>query len=161
MHLQKINYKERSDIINKIDVKIKKLIDSARIPEYKTPQSAGFDFYAVVDGVIELDPSEIRTIRTGLSMEIPDGYELQVRPRSGLSLTTKLRITNSPGTIDADFRGEILIIVENIGTETITINHHDRIAQGVLNEVPQANFIIAEELSDTERGDGGFGHTGK
>lgn len=108
-----------------------------------------------------LNPNEIKTVRTGLSMEIPEGYELQIRPRSGLSLTTKLRIANTPGTIDADYRGEILIIVENIGTEPIVINHHDRIAQGVLNKVPQANFIIAEELSDTERGDGGFGHTGK
>lgn len=94
-------------------------------------------------------------------MEIPQGYELQIRPRSGLSLETKLRIANSPATIDSDYRGEIKIIVENIGNTPIMISHHDRIAQGVLNEVPQANFILVEELNETERGDGGFGHTGK
>ena len=148
---------------NKIDVNIKKLLKNAKIPEYKTEGSAGFDFYAVIrsEGYSTIiRPKETQLISTGLAMEIPLGYELQIRPRSGLSLETKLRIPNSPSTIDSDYRGEIKIIVENIGDEPIVINHHDRIAQGVLKQVPQANFVIVDKLSDTLRGENGFGHTG-
>lgn len=149
--------------MRQINIPIKKLVASAVIPEYKTEGSAGFDFHAVIrsEGYsTTIHPNRTQLIQTGLSMEIPQGYELQIRPRSGLSLNTKLRIPNSPATIDSDFRGEIKIIVENIGEEVIVINHHDRIAQGVLKEVPQANFIVVDELSNTDRGDGGFGHTG-
>lgn len=120
------------------------------------------DFHVLVDEhTLKIQPNETKLIRTGLAMEIPLGYELQLRPRSGLSLETKLRIANSPATIDSDFRGEIKIIVENIGDEPITITHHDRIAQGVLKEVLQANFIEVDSLGDTKRGEGGFGHSGK
>lgn len=147
--------------MNKINVKIKKLHTEARIPEYKTEGSAGFDFYAVINNKsIEIQPHKTVLLKTGLAMELPLGYELQIRPRSGLSLKTKLRIANSPATIDSDYRGEIGIIIENTGDNSITINHHDRIAQGVLKKVPQANFIVVDELNDTVRGEGGFGHTG-
>lgn len=150
--------------MKQINIPIKKLISSAIIPKYATEGSAGFDFHAIVrsDGyAITIYPNETELIKTGLAMEIPLGYELQIRPRSGLSLKTKLRIANSPATIDSDYRGEIGIIVENIGSEPIAINHHDRIAQGILKEVPQANFIEVNNLNGSERGSGGFGHSGK
>jgi len=147
----------------KVQVKIRKLRSDAIIPEYKTIGSAGFDFHLssfVYTEDITIIPNETVALPTGLAMEIPEGYEVQVRPRSGLSLTTKLRIANSPGSLDSDFRGEIQIIMENIGEKNITIHYGDRIAQGVLNKVPQAEFIVVDKLSDTARGSGGFGHTG-
>jgi dUTP pyrophosphatase len=150
------------DLLNQINILIKKLLKNAIIPEYATEGSAGFDFHAVVRSegyCVAIHPNETKLIQTGLAMEIPLGYELQIRPRSGLSLKTKLRIANSPATIDSDYRGEIGIIVENIGDEPIMISHHDRIAQGILCEVPQANFIEVDNLSDSQRGSGGFGST--
>lgn len=150
--------------MTKINIPIKKLSKNAVIPEYKTDGSAGMDFHALIrsDGyAINIFPGKTELIRTGLAMAIPTGYELQIRPRSGLSLDTKLRIANSPGTIDSDYTGEIKIIVENIGDTPIIIAHHDRIAQGVLCKVPQAEFIEVEELSGTVRGEGGFGSSGK
>lgn len=148
--------------INKVNIPIKKLHPNAKVPQYQTEHSAGFDFYAVIDnmGYTRVQPKQTVLIKTGLAMAIPTGFELQIRPRSGLSLNTKLRIANSPGTIDADYRGEIGIIVENIGDTAIIINHHDRIAQGVLKKVPQANFVVVDELDNTKRGQGGFGHSG-
>lgn len=149
--------------MSKIDIKIKKLSSDAAIPQYAKDGDAGFDLYSVIDnnyGFITIKPYQTKLIKTGLSMEIPSGYEVQIRPRSGLSLKTKLRIANSPGTIDTGYRGEIGIIFDNISDEPITIRHHERIAQGVLCKVPQANFILVNELSETERGEGGFGHTG-
>lgn len=152
----------RVNQINKIDVKIKKLYGSAIIPKYQTNGSAGMDIHVLIDEhTLEIQPNETKLIRTGLAMEIPLGYELQLRPRSGLSLKTKLRIANSPATIDSDFRGEIKVIVENTGSKPIIITHHDRIAQGVLQEVLQANFIEVDNLSETKRGEGGFGSTDK
>lgn len=149
--------------MDKINVRVKKTSQNARIPEYKTIGSAGFDLYAMIEGehCVSICPNETTLISTGLAMEIPLGYEVQIRPRSGMSINTKLRIANSPGTIDSDFRGEIKIIAENIGDTPITIKHHDRIAQGVLKVVPQANFVLTDSLSDTDRGAGGFGHSGK
>ena len=145
--------------MSKINIPIKKLLTDAIIPMYATDGSAGFDFYTIIDTVVW--EGETQLIRTGLSMEIPVGYELQIRPRSGLSLSTKLRVANSPGTIDSDYRGEIKIIIENIGDNEVLINQGDRIAQGVLCKVPQANFIEVDKLDETERGDGGFGSTDK
>lgn len=144
--------------MKKIDIKLVKLTNNARIPEYKTTGSAGFDFYCIENVTIEPKKNAV-LIRTGLSVAIPEGYEMQIRPRSGLSFKTMLRIPNSPGTIDSDYRGEIKIIVENIGSEKIEIKEGDRIAQGIINKVPQANFIEVEKLDDTDRSDGGFGHT--
>ena len=145
----------------KLRVKIKKLSQDSIIPSYQTPGSSGFDFHAIED--MEINPRQTVLVKTGLSMEIPEGYELQVRPRSGMSLKTKIRVANSPGTIDSDYRGEICIIMENIGMLAAfpyQIKKGDRIAQGVICPVYQATFI-EDELSDTERGEGGFGSTNK
>ena len=145
----------------KLRVKIKKLSENAIIPQYQTNGAAGFDFHAIED--MEIDPRKTVLVKTGLSMEIPEGYELQVRPRSGMSLKTKMRVANSPGTIDSDYRGEICIIMENIGllgSLPFQIKKGDRIAQGVLCPVYQAVFI-EDELNETERGEGGFGSTNK
>ncbi|MCP4914656.1 MAG: dUTP diphosphatase [Oligoflexia bacterium] len=150
-------------------VEIKKLDhfdESFELPSYETNGSAGCDLKASLHNEdrksgLRLIPNECITIPTGLCMAIPKGYEIQVRPRSGMSLKTKLRIPNSPGTIDSDYRGEIKVILENIGGESIVIEHGDRIAQLVLVKVPQAQFReVSEELSKTDRGEGGFGSTG-
>jgi dUTP pyrophosphatase len=139
-------------------IKIKKLSNNAVVPQYQSKGAAGFDFHTISHGSIL--PGGTVLIPTGLSMEIPRGYELQVRPRSGMSAKTKIRICNSPGTIDSDYRGEIKIIMENIGTTEFKYAEGERIAQGVITEVYQAEFELAEELNDTERGTGAFGSTG-
>lgn len=142
-------------------VKIKKLHKDAVIPQYQTTGAAGFDFHAIED--MEIATRQTVLVKTGLSMEIPEGYELQVRPRSGMSLKTKMRIANAPGTVDSDYRGEICIIMENMGMLgglPYDIKKGDRIAQGVICPVFQATFI-EDELNDTERGEGGFGSSGK
>lgn len=131
------------------------------LPEYKTKSSAGMDIRANIGEVVTLKPLERRLIPTGLYMEIPDGYEAQIRPRSGLTLNEGLGILNSPGTIDADYRGEIGIIVINLSNAVVTIKNGDRICQMVINKVEQAEWVNVTELNDTERGNGGFGHTGK
>lgn len=140
-----------------IPVKIK-TINGANVPKYETAGAAGFDLASTEMSIIA--PGETVLIGTGLFMEIPEGYELQIRPRSGMSVKTKLRVANSPGTIDSDYRGEIKIILTNHGTDYRTINVGDRIAQGVLAPVYQARFVKVELMSETERGDGGFGSTG-
>jgi dUTP pyrophosphatase len=141
-------------------VKIKKLHPDAVIPKYATPGSAGFDLVAIEDVTIWPNTSEL--VKTGLSVEIPDGFEMQVIPRSGLSLKTSLRIANSPGCIDSDYRGEVCVIAWNslVGS-SIFIKKGDRIAQGKIAPIVQAEFEEVEELSDTKRGSGGFGSTGK
>lgn len=131
------------------------------LPEYKTASSAGMDIKANLEETVVLKSLERRLIPTGLYIELPDGYEAQIRPRSGLALKEGLGILNSPGTIDADYRGEIGIIVVNLSNEEITIKDGDRICQMVINRVEQAEWIEVEELESTERGTGGFGHTGK
>lgn len=139
-------------------VKIKKLNPNAIIPKYQSKQAAGFDFHALKDSYIH--PGDTVLVETGLSIQLPEGYELQVRPRSGMSAKTKVRVSNSPGTIDADFRGEIKIILDNIGDFPYTVKVGDRIAQGVLAQVPQAEFEEVTELEESERGNGGFGSSG-
>ena len=142
-------------------IKVQKLEERAIIPEYQTKGSAGFDFH-VID-TVSVQPGSTVLLRTGLAMEIPEGYELQIRPRSGLSYKTKLRLANSPGTIDSDYRGEIKIIIENTSkhiTDAFTVKEGDRIAQGVLSKINQASFELVEDLQETERNSGGFGHTG-
>jgi dUTP pyrophosphatase len=144
-----------------LKVKIKKLHEDAVIPQYQTTGAAGFDFHAIED--MEIATRQTVLVKTGLSMEIPEGYELQVRPRSGMSLKTKMRIANSPGTIDSDYRGEICIIMENmgmLGALPYDIKKGDRIAQGVICPVFQATFI-EDELNESERGEKGFGSSGK
>ena len=138
-------------------MRIKKTHPEAVIPKYATEGSAGFDLVTVEDTVIE--PGETKLIRTGLAFEVPRWHELQVRPRSGISLKTKLRVIL--GTVDSDYRGEVGVIVDNIGDKDELITKGTRIAQGVLTPISIANMIIVDELSQTERGTGGFGSTGK
>lgn len=139
-------------------VKFFKMDDRAIIPCYQTEKSSGFDFCALESKVIGFNKTVL--IRTGLAVELPANTELQIRARSGLSLKTGLRIANSPGTIDEDYRGEIQIIVENVRFNPLIINAGDRIAQGVIQNVMRPLLICCNKLSDTKRGDGGMGHTG-
>ncbi len=131
------------------------------LPAYETSASAGLDLRAFIPESITLLPLERKLIKTGLFIEIPEGYEAQVRPRSGLALKNGITVLNSPGTIDADYRGEVGVILVNISQDTFEVNTGDRIAQLIFAKVKQAKWIVAEELSETERGEGGFGSTGK
>lgn len=131
------------------------------LPEYKTKVSAGMDIRANLEEIVTLKPLERKLIPTGLFIELPEGYEAQIRPRSGLALNEGLGLLNSPGTLDADYRGELGVIVVNLSNNMITIEDGERICQMVINKVEQAEWIEVNELSDSERGDGGFGHTGK
>ena len=140
-------------------IPVKKTNDLAIIPARQTKGAAGFDFHSVEDLVIM--PGETAIVGTGLAFELPTNLELQVRPRSGMSAKTKIRVGNSPGTIDSDYRGEIKIILDNIGTLPYTVKVGDRIAQGVLNEINQYPLYEVEEFaSETARGTSGFGSTG-
>lgn len=166
-----------------IPVKIKRLHPDAVIPKYATDLAAGFDLVAVDDVIIA--PGETKLIPLGFAVEIPEGFEFQVRPRSGVTWETKLRVGNSPGTVDADFRSEVKVIVDNISREglsfsewvrdvtgspygingehedgTYIVRKGDRFAQGVVAPVYRADFTEVDELGETERGDGGFGSTG-
>ncbi len=130
------------------------------LPRYMTPLSAGLDICAALQSDIALASSQIALIPSGFALALPAGFEAQIRPRSGLAVKHGIGIINSPGTIDADYRGEIKVAVINLGTEDYTIRRGDRIAQMVIQRVYQARFSVVEHLDDTERGDGGFGHTG-
>lgn len=131
------------------------------LPEYKTKASAGMDIRANLNEKIVLNPLERKLIPTGLYMELPEGYEAQIRPRSGLALNEGLGLLNSPGTIDADYRGELGIIVVNLSNNVIEIEDGERICQMVINKIEQAQWVEVEDLEESERGEGGFGHTGK
>ena len=132
-----------------------------QLPEYKTKLSAGMDIRANIDETVVLQSLERKLIPTGLFIELPEGYEAQIRPRSGLALNEGLGVLNSPGTIDADYRGEIGIIVVNLSNNVVSIHDGDRICQMVINKIEQPELVEVKELSSTERGAGGFGHTGK
>ena len=131
-----------------------------QLPAYATPQSAGMDLRANLDAPITLHPMERRLIPTGLRIALPEGYEAQVRPRSGLALKHGLTVLNTPGTIDADYRGEIGVVLINLSQEDFVINDGERIAQMVIARHEQGDFVVVEELDETERGEGGYGHTG-
>jgi dUTP pyrophosphatase len=131
------------------------------LPSYETSASAGLDIRAFMEEKLTLSPGERKLIKTGLFLEIPEGYEAQVRPRSGLALKNGITVLNSPGTIDADYRGEIGVILINHSSENFEINSGDRIAQLVFAKVEQAVWFETESLNETERGEGGFGSTGK
>lgn len=131
------------------------------LPAYATPLSAGMDIRANLSEPITLQPMERRLIPTGLHIALPQGYEAQMRPRSGLALKHGITLLNTPGTIDADYRGEIGIILINLSTEPFTVNDGERIAQMVIARHEQAEWLPVEVLDETERGSGGFGHTGK
>lgn len=146
--------------MKKIQVKIVKEKDVV-LPKYETSGSAGVDVRANIKEPITLNSLDRVLVPTGIKMEIPLGYEVQVRPRSGLAIKHGITMLNSPGTIDSDYRGEIKVIVVNLSKEKYTIEPNERIAQLVLNKVEQMKFIEVETLDETERGEGGFGHTGK
>ena len=131
------------------------------LPAYQTPLSAGMDIRAHLSEPITLQPMERRLVPTGLHIALPQGYEAQMRPRSGLALKHGITLLNTPGTIDADYRGEIGIILINLSTEPFTVNDGERIAQMVIARHEQAVWLPVEVLDETERGSGGFGHTGK
>ena len=132
----------------------------AIIPEYKTSGAAGADLCALLDAPLTISAGSYAMVPTGLFFEIPEGYEVQVRPRSGLAAKNGVTVLNTPGTIDSDYRGEIKIILINLGKADFTINSGDRIAQMVVAPVTQATFSLCDSLSETERGAGGFGSTG-
>lgn len=133
---------------------------SQQLPAYATPQSAGMDLRANIEDPITLRPQERRIVPTGLNIALPEGYEAQVRPRSGLALKHGITVLNSPGTIDSDYRGEIGVLLINLSDTPFVINAGERIAQMVVARHEQAELIEVEELDDTERGAGGYGHTG-
>ena len=130
------------------------------LPQYATPQSAGMDLRANLDAPVTLRPMERRIIPTGLYIALPAGYEAQVRPRSGLALKKGITVLNSPGTIDADYRGEIGVLLINLSQEDFIVNDGERIAQMVIARHEQGEFVTVDMLDETERGAGGYGHTG-
>ncbi|MBW2336698.1 MAG: dUTP diphosphatase [Deltaproteobacteria bacterium] len=131
------------------------------LPRYMTPQSAGMDICAAVTEDVLLEKGEIAMLPTGFAMELPPGYEAQIRPRSGLAVKHGIGLINSPGTIDADYRGEVMIAVINLGPRPYTFHRGDRVAQMIINRVHQAESMEVEHLDETRRNTGGFGHTGK
>lgn len=141
--------------------RIKVKIVGKRIPEYQSEQASGCDLYADIKEDMIIESGAYCIVPTGIRIELPYGYEAQVRPRSGLALKNGIGILNTPGTIDADYRGEIKVILFNLGQEPFTVRAGDRIAQLVFNDVVRGEFVSVKELNDTKRGSGGFGHTGK
>ncbi len=140
-----------------------RIINNSRhpLPSYSTPLSAGMDLRASLDAPITLQPLQRCLVPTGLRIALPEGYEAQVRPRSGLALKNGVTVLNTPGTIDADYRGDVGVILINLGSEPFVINDGERIAQMVIAKHEQPELIEVELLDETERGEGGFGHTGK
>ena len=144
--------------MQEINVKIVREANTITIPEYATPNSSGVDLCSTMYCIIK--PGEQSLIPTGIKIAIPEGYEAQIRPRSGLALNQKITIPNSPGTIDADYRGEIMVLLRNDGEDAFTLRFGDRIAQMVFVPVVRAKFLDVKTLDDTKRGSGGFGSTG-
>ena len=143
-------------------MKIKIVNESGHpLPEYSTPLSAGMDLRANISQPVALAPLERKLIPTGLYIELPAGYEAQIRPRSGLAIKKGVTVLNSPGTIDADYRGEICVILVNLSNETFVVNNGERICQMIISKHEQAEWIDVDELTPSVRGAGGFGHTGK
>ncbi len=130
------------------------------LPAYATVMSAGMDLEAALDAPLTLKPGERQLVPTGLAIALPEGYEAQIRPRSGLAFKNGVTVLNSPGTIDADYRGEIKVILANLGQEAFTIERGMRVAQMVIAEYTRANWTVVEQLDETARGAGGFGSTG-
>ena len=139
---------------------IKRLSKEVSLPKYETSGSSGMDLAANIDANINIDPGKTAIIPTGLALSIPKGFEVQIRPRSGLAAKQKISVLNTPGTIDADYRGEIKVILVNLGQETFKVEKGLRIAQMVVCPVVQAQLKEVNDLSETERGKGGFGSTG-
>ena len=151
--------------MEEVKVQIKRVREDADsdvpLPRYMTEHSAGMDLYAAVDKDVFIKPGERKLIPTGVAIAIPKGFEAQIRPRSGMAFRNGISLVNSPGTIDADYRGEIGVLLINFGTEPFAIKRGDRIAQMVINRVCRASLELTQELDTTERDSGGFGHTGR
>jgi len=143
-----------------VNVKYKKLRDLAIVPSYQSEHAAGMDLYSANESLISIDPGEIVLIPLGFAMALPDNYEAQVRPRSGLGTKFGVTLPNAPGTIDADYRGEVSVPLINHGKEPFVVETNMRIAQMIIAPVVQATFEVVEELDETMRGAGGFGSTG-
>jgi dUTP pyrophosphatase len=147
--------------MKKIPLKVKRLQHfKGELPAYQSSLASGFDVRAQIDETVTLEPGDRALVPTALSFEIPPGYEIQARPRSGWAIKQGISLLNTPGTIDADYRGEVKIILVNMGGEAVEIKDQDRIAQLVLCPVLQAEFDVVDELGETTRGSGGFGSTG-
>ena len=142
-------------------LKIERLAHNVNLPEYKTDGAAGMDLCAAISEPIELKPLERTLIPTGLKIELEHGYEAQIRPRSGLSIKHGITLINCVGTVDEDYRGEVCVPIVNVSNESYTIQPDERVAQMLITRVDQAEIQVVTELSDTERGEGGFGSTGK
>ena len=145
--------------MNKINVKCV-ASTGAVIPVYKTQGAAGADVCALLESPVTIEPGRFAMIPTGLFFEIPNGYEIQVRPRSGLAAKNGVTVLNTPGTIDSDYRGELKVLLINLGAQAFTVNSGDRIAQIIVSPVTVADFTITDSLSNTQRGEKGFGSTG-
>jgi dUTP pyrophosphatase len=145
-----------------VPVRIRRLAHAADLPlpAYETEGAAGMDVRAAVSEPLTLPPGAIALVPTGLVLEVPEGHEMQVRPRSGLAARHGVTLPNSPATIDSDYRGEVRVILQNLGAEPVVVERGDRIAQFVLQRVPRVEWVEAEALTATARGAGGFGHTG-
>jgi len=146
-----------------IDVRVLRLPHAADLdlPEYATEGAAGADLRAAVSEPVVIEPGRRLAVETGLVLEIPDGFEGQLRPRSGLAIRSGLTVVNAPGTIDSDYRGEVKVLIVNLGEEPVTISRGDRIAQLVIAPVTRARFAEAAEVGSSQRGEGGFGSTGR
>ncbi len=146
-----------------VAVRIRRLphADGLALPAYETLGAAGMDVRAAVEAPLALAPGAIAMVPTGLAIEVPEGYEMQVRPRSGLAARHGITLPNSPATIDSDYRGEVRVIVQNLGSEPFVVERGARIAQLVLQRVPRVAWVEVDALSETERGVSGFGHTGR
>jgi dUTP pyrophosphatase len=150
--------------LDKIPVRIFRVSEDFKdipLPSYMTDGSAGMDLYAAVDEPILIEPMSSALVPTNLKIELPVGFEAQIRPRSGLAFRNRIILPNSPGTIDSDYRGEIKVIMMNLGTEPFIINRKDRIAQMIISEYKRVEWRESKSLGETDRGEGGFGSTGK
>lgn len=149
--------------MERVRIKVKRTAggDDLPLPQYMTKGAAGMDLYAAVKQSEVINPGQIKLIPTGLFIAVPEGYEAQIRPRSGLALKHGITMVNTPGTIDADYRGEIGLIMINHGQRPFEVKRGDRVAQMVINRIAQADFVEVDDLDDTTRSAGGFGSTGK
>lgn len=145
------------------DIQVKVVLEPHAFapPAYQSDHAAGMDVYAAVERPLTIASGAVAAVPTGVRLEIPPGFEAQVRPRSGLALKHRIGIPNAPGTIDADYRGELKVLLINLGTEAFVVNRGDRVAQLVFAPVSRVSLAISEELGETARGEGGFGHTGR
>ena len=154
--------KDMSDFPDHVILRVKRLDGNkdVALPSYETDGASGLDLRAAVDGELTLDPGDIRLVPTGLAISLPPGFEAQIRPRSGLALKHGVGMVNSPGTIDSDYRGEIGLVLINWGKAPFVIKRGDRIAQMIVTRVSRAEVLEVDRLETTERGEGGFGHSG-